>query len=98
MTITNNGRPFIKLTMPAVTAVSSVLGIFIFLAGWSMSYLTFKADMAVSIQNLAELKGTTQKLHERVSMLENRTIVIEQNVIYIVKNVNDITLAVVPKR
>jgi hypothetical protein len=105
VTIVPNGRPSIRLTLPTLGAVSSIVGLVIFIVGWGFGYLTFKADMTAIAQHVAELRSDNTVLQERVGRLSDvintdssRLATLEADIRYISQGVAELKLAVVPKR
>ena len=98
-----------KMSLPALGAVSSILGVIIFCGGWIFGYMTFKADMRAINLNVVSLSEQNNALQTRINTmsqsitddrqgLTNRLTALETEVKYISQGVAELKIAIVPKR
>lgn len=111
MTINESGirTSSFRISLPALGAVSSILGVVIFCGGWIFGYMTFKADLKSVNENVVALVKQTGDLQTRLNGMSqsitddrqsatNRLATLESDIKYISQGVAELKIAVVPKR
>lgn len=99
----------LKISLPVLGAISSIMGVIIFCGGWIFGYMTFKADLRAVNQNIITLTDENRALQTRINTLSQsvvddrgvlgtRLTVLETDVKYITQGVAELKIAVVPKR
>jgi hypothetical protein len=99
----------IRITLPTLGAISSIIGVFIFVSGWVIGYLTFRADMRTISEGVVSLKTEIASLQTRNNImsqtitddrqtLSNRLTAIEIDSKYISQGIAELKIAIVPKR
>ena len=80
---TTNGRRSFHITAATIAAVSSSLGIVIFLGGFITGFLVMR-------QNLTDLQNKTAAIQSELSSISNRMTKIEDKMDYTVQGVADL--------
>jgi hypothetical protein len=97
-----------RMTLPTLGAVSSILSVGIFCTGWIFGYLTFKADMVVVTNNIADLRAENRIVQDRLTVFNQaltddrqnqttRLVGMERDIKYIGQTVGELRLSRVPK-
>lgn len=95
---TNGGRPSVRLTLPNLAYISSILGVFIYVAGFYTGYLTFKSEMSSLRETVNELRSNSTTTRESIGSLTVRLSTIETDIKYIGQGVAKLQIEAVPKR
>ena len=99
----------LRISLPTLGAVSSIMGVIIFIGGWVIGYLTFKSDLKTVTDNViilrtdnTALKGYIEEMRQVVNndrqTLSNRLTSLETESKYISQGVAELKIAIVPKR
>jgi hypothetical protein len=95
MTISQDseGKQSIKMTLPTLGAVSSILSVIIFCVGWLFGYLTFKADMKVVTDNVIDLRANTRLAEQHREEDARRLTNLEADIKYISQGIAEMKLS-----
>ena len=92
------GRPSIRLSLPTLGAISSVLGVIIFLGGWVLGYMTFRSKMDTMTDTVASVKIDNAALRDSFNKLTNDFTEMKTDIKYISQGMAELRLAAIPKR
>jgi len=107
--VSQNGKRWVKTSLVALGSISAIVSLFIFLGGFIVGYITFKADMGSVTQQLHDLRADNKALLDRQNIMAqtlvddrqaitNRLTSLEAEAKYISQGVAELKLANVPKR
>lgn len=100
MTLENNaaGKASVRITLPTLGALSSIVGVFLWCTGFVMGYLAFKSEMTTVNTKVDRLELQGAATQDRLNNLGNRLTAIESDTKYLVQGVAELRLSAVPKR
>lgn len=100
--VTKNGMQRISFTLPNLGAISSIIGVLVFLAGWISSYMVFSASLKSLSEGNARLQERVNSMSkgqaEDRQAFRDRLTGLDADIKYMTRDMAEIKLAVVPKR